>query len=162
MLRNGAAAPGFTLENADRHALSLSDLRQGKPFVLLFFRGCVCPTAQRDLLAYANVYGRLLSVGATLVAVSADTPENHRTLKSRLDLPFELLSDAEMRVSDQYGVYRSDDPDEPQPHGEPALFVLDVDGKIAYSQVQTGPKGAADPAEIALVLLYMSQNGGRY
>ncbi len=98
-----------------------------------------------------------------MVAVSADSIENHRALKARLGLPFQLLSDPGMKAALRYGVYRSDELEEgPQPHGEPAIFILDIDGRIAYSQVQTGPKGAAQPAEMVLVLLYMSQHGGRY
>ena len=59
-------------------------------------------------------------------------------------------------------LYRSDDEEGPQPHGEPAVFIIDADGNLAYSQVQTGPKGSANPADLALVLLYMRDNGGRY
>jgi peroxiredoxin len=84
-------------------------------------------------------------------------------VRARLTLPFPLLSDTEFRASERWGVYRSDETDEgPQPHGEPAAFIVASDGTIAYSQVMTGPKGLADPAEMALVLLYMAHNGGRY
>jgi peroxiredoxin len=73
-----------------------------------------------------------------------------------------LLSDEGLVVSRTYGVYESEDGEGPQPHGEPALFIVDVDGRIAYSQIMTGPKGLANPSEMALVLLYMTLNGGRY
>ncbi len=163
MLRNNTRAPEFTLRDEFGEERSLSDLQQGGPLVLLFTRFTGCPTSQRDLLAYGNVYDRLQALGADLVAVSADTPQAHADLKERFELPFTLLSDAGFRVSERYGVYRSDDVEEgPQPHGEPAVFILDVDGNIAYSQVMTGPKGIASPAEMALVVLYMAANGGRY
>ena len=163
MLRNLTPAPDFTLRDEQGHERSLDDLRAGKPLVIFFFRGAFCPTARKDLLAYANVYSRIQALGAELVAISVDTPEELHRLRHRLGLEFALLSDPDFIVSARYGVYCSDEVEEgPQPHGEPAIFILDVDGNIAYSQVQSGPKGHANPAEMVLILLYMKSNGGRY
>lgn len=98
-----------------------------------------------------------------LVAISVDEPDTLKQLKEQLELPFRLLSDADFSVSRQYGVYESDETDEgPQPHAEPAVFLLDTDGKIAYSQIQSGQKGHAGAAVRALVVFYMAQNNGRY
>ena len=162
MLRNGTPAPGWALTDADDTEQTLDGVRQGKPLLLYFFRGEFCPTSQRDLKNWADVSSRLQGIGVGLAAISTDTPAHHRTLRETLGLPFPLLSDPDFATSTAYGVYQSDDTEGTQPHGEPALFVLDVDGKVAYSQIQTGPKGAASPAEMVLVALYMSQNGGRY
>jgi peroxiredoxin len=163
MLRNRTPALEFSLPDERCQPRSLASLRAGQPLLLFFTRFTACPTSRRDLLAYVDVFPRLRAVGAGMVAISADTVENHRRLHERLELPFSLLSDSDFAVSDRYGVYRSDEVEEgPQPHGEPAVFLLDVDGAIAYSQIQTGPKGTADPAALTLVLLYMGSNAGRY
>lgn len=162
MLRNHAPAPEFTLPDQFGAPRSLDELRGDRPFLLLFYRGAFCPTARKDLLAYANVYGRIQAAGGEMAAISADDADTTRALRDRLELPFPILSDQDFAVSEGYGVYRSDDEEGPQPHGEPALFIVDVDGRIAYSQIQTGPKGAASPSEMALVLFYMARNGGRY
>lgn len=163
MLRNGTAAPDFTLPDDQERLRTLGELRRDRPLLLLFFRGAFCPTARKDLMAYQNVHSRIRSVGADVAAISTTPPEEHRGLRHALGIAFPLLSDADFAVSDRYGVYRSDETHEgPQPHGEPALFVLDVDGNVAFSQVQTGPKAFANPAEIALLFLYMSKHGGRY
>ncbi len=162
MLKNGTAAPDFTLTDDRGSSRSLYEIRQGKPLALLFFRGAFCPTALRDLVDYADVYSRMKGTGAELAGISAESPASGAQLIERLRLPFSLLSDEGLEVSRQYGVYESEDGEGPQPHGEPALFILDVDGRIAYSQVMTGPKGIANPSEATLILHYMSQNGGRY
>lgn len=163
MLRNTSPAPEFTLLDADGQPRSLHALRNERPFLLAFFRFAECPTAQKDLLRYSDVFTRVISMGAGMAAVSADTPGALRVLRDKWEIPYPLLSDAGFRVSTQYGVYRSDETEEgPQPHGEPAVFLLDAGGNIAYSQIQTGPKAAAPPAELALVLFYMTQHGGRY
>jgi peroxiredoxin len=162
MLRNGTAAPEFSLTTHDGRQASLAELRGSAPFLLLFFRGAFCPTARMNLASYNNVAGRMRAIGCGLAAVSADAPETLSALHARLELEFPLLSDAGFVLSRQYGIYESDDGEGPRPHGEPALFIIDVDGNVAYSQVMTGPKGLANPSEMALMLLYMTQNGGRY
>jgi hypothetical protein len=98
-----------------------------------------------------------------MAAITADTPDSHRRLSAELGLPFAVLSDPDFAVSERYGIYRSDEVDQgPQPHGEPAVFILDVQGHVAYSQILSGPKGLANPSEMALVLQYMHQHNGRY
>jgi peroxiredoxin Q/BCP len=163
MLRNMQPAPEFTLKDQNGEEQSLSGLRGGRAFVLLFLRFAACPTTRRDLLTYGDVAGRLRAMGAEIAAVTADSVEAHHALHRELQLPFPVLSDTDFAVSELYGVYRSDETDEgPQPHGEPAVFILDVDGKVAASALCTAPKGLANPSEMTLLVYYMSQNGGKY
>jgi peroxiredoxin Q/BCP len=163
MLRNKTPAPDFSLLDEGGTRCDLAQLRAGKLLTVFFFRGAFCPTARRDLMGYSNIYERLRAMGGDLVAVSVDEPSTLKQLKENLQLPFRLLSDADFSVSRAYGVYASDETGEgPQPHGEPAVFLLDIDGKIAYSQLQSGPKGHASAAELALVVFYMERNNGRY
>ncbi len=162
MLRNQTPAPDFALRDQDGQQRTLSELRGDKPLLLFYFRGEFCPTSRKGLMDFADIYSRFEPLGAELVAVSVDPPETSRELCDQMKLPFTLLSDTDFQVAQSYGVYRSDDKDGPQPHGEPAVFIIDADGNLAYSQVQTGPKGSANPADLALVLLFMRDNGGRY
>ena len=162
MLRNQTPAPDFSLPDQDGQTRTLAELRGDQPLLLFYYRGAFCPTSHKQLTDYADIYSRFKPLGANLVAVSVDAPETSRQLAAELKVQFPLLSDAEFQLASDYGVYKSDDEEGPQPHGEPAIFIIDSDGKIAYSQIQTGPKGSANPAELALVLLYMRDNGGRY
>jgi len=163
MLRNRTPAPPFDLQDETGAFRSLTTLRDSRLFLLRFLGFAGCSTSRRDLLAYANVYDRFRALGVDMAAVTADTPDSHRRLRAALGLPFAVLSDPDFAVSDRYGVYRSDEVEEgPQPHGEPAVFILDVQGAIAYSQILSGPKGLANPAEMALVLQYMCHHDGRY
>jgi len=162
MIRNQNPAPDFSLRDHEGQQQTLSELRGDKLMLLFYYRGEFCPTSRKGLMDFADIYSRFESLGAELVAVSVDPPETSRELRDQMKLPFTLLSDIDFQVAQSYGVYRSDDEDGPQPHGEPAVFIIDADGNLAYSQVQTGPKGSANPADLALMLLYMHNNGGRY
>ena len=163
MLRNGSRPPDFELFDSAENLRSLDELRQDKPLVILFFRGAFCATARRDLLAWGDIVERIEWLGAGLVALSADAPEELARLKTQLGLPFELLSDPDFQTSRAWGIYESDETEEgPQPHGEPGTFVLDRAGNLAFSQLQSGPKGAANANEILLMLLLMNKQNGFY
>ncbi len=163
MLRNGTRPPQFQLLDSKAQLRSLDELRQDKPLVVLFHRGAFCATSRRDLLAWGDIYERIEWLGAGLVALSVDGPDELLRLKNTLRLPFDLLSDADFSVSRAWGIYQSDEIDEgPQPHGEPGTFVLDRDGNLAFSQLQSGPKGAANANEILLMLLLMNKQDGFY
>ena len=162
MLRNQTSAPEFSLLDQDGQQRTLSELRGDQPLLLFYYRGAFCPTSAKQMTDYADIYSRFEPLGAQLVAVSVDSPETSREYADKMRIKFPLLSDTEFKMASDYGVYKSDDEEGPQPHGEPAVFIIDSDGKIAYSQIQTGPKGSANPAELALVLLYMRDNGGKY
>ncbi len=162
MLRNQTPAPDFSLRDHNGGERTLSELRGDKTLLLFYYRGEFCPTSRKQLMDFADNYSRFEPLGAELIAISVDPPETSRELRDKLKIEFTLLCDSDFKFAESYGVYRSDDKDGPQPHGEPAVFVIDTGGNLAYSQVQTGPKGSANPADLALVLLYMHDNGGRY
>lgn len=163
MLRNRTVPPAFALPDDTGRIRTLDDLHVGKALVLYFFRGSFSSTARRDLLAYGDVYERITWMGGELVGISVDPPAELARLRERLGVTFPLLSDSDFSVSEQYGVYASDETDVgPQPHGEPATFVLDSEGHLAFSQVQSGPKAAASPHEVLIMLIYMQKHGGQY
>ena len=162
MLRNQSLAPDFSLLDHHGAPRTLAELRGDKPLLLFFYRGAFCQTSRKQLLDYADNHSRFAMVGAEIVAISADDPPTSRALADDLGIEFPLLYDADFAVSQRYGVYQSDDNEGPQPHGEPAVFVLDIDGKLAFSQVQSGPRASANASDMALVLLYMRDNGGKY
>ncbi len=163
LLRNNTPAPDFSLLDHEGNRRLLADVRHERALVLLFFRGAFCATSRRDLLAWSDIHERIQWLNAELVAVSVDPPDELSRLKASLQLPFTLLSDESFEVSRLYGIYESDEIEAgPQPHGEPATFVLDAGGRLVYSQLQSGPKGAAPANEILLMLLFMHQHGGLY
>jgi len=162
MLRNGTPAPDFTLRNHEGRERSLEDLRNGQVLVLHFFRGTFCPTSHRDLMNLSDVYERFAMLGAELVCISADSPEKLAALRRKLGLQMPLLADENYEIAPLYGVYESDDGEGPPRHAEPALFMLDVNGNIAWSQIQSGPKGLASVGEIMLILIMMAANEGVY
>ena len=98
----GTVAPDFTLSSQEGAPVNLHDYR-GKWVVLYFYpkdftSGCTTEAHnfQRDLAQYQ-------AKGVTILGVSADTADSHKKFCTQEGLNFKLLSDADHKVSEEYG-----------------------------------------------------------
>ncbi len=106
MLNTGDTVPDFELPDETGTPRRLSTLLQGGPVALFWYPvassgGCTAQACHfRDLAA------EFAAVGAQRVGISTDPVEAQQTFVqgSRLDYP--LLSDADGRVAEQFGVRR--------------------------------------------------------
>ncbi len=103
-LKEGARAPDFTLLNARGTAVTLSQLLTQGPVVMTFYRGAWCPYCHLTLRAYQQALPQLQGGGATLIAISPQTPHHSRALAEKLELTFALLSDIGNQVARQFGL----------------------------------------------------------
>ena len=94
-------APDFTLKNQAGKDVSLSSLK-GKWVVLYFYpkdftSGCSLEAHnfQEDLKKY-------VAMNATIVGVSVDAPESHKSFCAKEGLNFTLLADTDHKVSELY------------------------------------------------------------
>jgi peroxiredoxin Q/BCP len=123
------SAPGFTLPSTHGD-LRLADLLRDGPLLLAFYFEDATPTCSTEVAALKDAYDALRELGASVVAVSADSIESHRAFAERLGgLPFPLASDADLAVAHAYGVLAEDDPR----RSRRALFVIDRDATITYA-----------------------------
>jgi peroxiredoxin len=103
-LKEGARAPDFTLPDARGTAVKLSHLLERGPVVMTFYRGAWCPYCHLTLRAYQQALPQLQGGGATLIAISPQTPHHSRALAEKLELTFALLSDIGNQVARQFGL----------------------------------------------------------
>lgn len=103
-LKEGAQAPDFALPDARGNAVRLSHLLTQGPVIMTFYRGQWCPYCHLALLAYQRALPHLQARGATLVAISPQTPYHSRALAEKLELTFALLSDMGNQVARQCGL----------------------------------------------------------
>jgi peroxiredoxin len=108
-LKEGDQAPDFTLLDPHGTVMRLSHLLAQGPVVVTFYRGAWCPYCHLALRAYQQALGELLAEGATLVAISPQTPYYSRALAEKLGLTFALLSDTGNQVARQFGLVFSID-----------------------------------------------------
>ena len=76
----GEQAPDFTLPNALGQPVTLSDLLKQGPVVVAFYRGAWCPYCNVQLRAYQGILPQIQALGASLVAISPQTPDHTLSL----------------------------------------------------------------------------------
>src|SRR5262245_48925546 len=100
----GDRAPLFRLPDARGGEVALAELLEDGPVVLVFYRGAWCPYCNLQLAAFQNALADIRATGATLVAISPQTPDQSLTLAEQKQLEFAVLSDAGNAVASKYGL----------------------------------------------------------
>ena len=166
----GAQAPRFNLPTASGQTLALDDLLTDGPVVLTFYRGAWCPYCNIALRSLQKHHEAITARGARLVAVSPQIPDESLTLTEKHDLAFDVLSDIGSDTAKQSGL-AFDLPDDlaavyaklgfdlqrvndghPRTLPLPATYVIDRDGVIRWSFVNTDYTTRAEPADILAAL----------
>src|SRR5260370_3921577 len=100
----GSAAPLFELPNHKGTTVSLTGLLETGPVVVVFYRGVWCPYCNLTLRAYQHHVSEITELGAPLVPVSPQTPDDSLTVAERNDLTYEVLSDVRAAAPRAYGL----------------------------------------------------------
>ena len=101
----GKKVPNFTLPATGDQDISLSDFK-GKNVVLYFYpRDSTpgCTTEGRDFRDKINTFRRRQTV---ILGVSRDSLKSHENFKEKQQFPFELLSDADETLCQQFDVIK--------------------------------------------------------
>ena len=100
----GETAPDFELPGVDGRPVRLASLLERGPVVLTFYRGAWCPYCNTQLRDYEQRLAEIEARGATLVAISPQTPDSSLTTQERNELSFPVLSDTGGQTSRTYGL----------------------------------------------------------
>ena len=151
MVDVGDIAPDFTapLATGDIESITLSDrLEAEAPVVLAFFPGAFTGVCTTEMCTFQDRLSAFEAVDATVYGVSVDSPFSLNEFRSQNDLNFDLVSDFEKEIIDQYGVRM--DFDELGVHGvaKRSVFVVEADGTISYAWVSDDPGVEPDYDEI--------------
>jgi thioredoxin-dependent peroxiredoxin len=104
MIKVGSKAPEFTLKDQDGNKVALGDFR-GKKVVLYFYPKDDTPGCTTEACGFRDAYDDMLSKGAAVIGVSADSAESHGAFRKKYKLPFLLASDPDMKAINAYGVW---------------------------------------------------------
>lgn len=130
-LKEGVAAPDFTLTATDGRTVKLSDFKGKKSVVLYFYPKDDTPGCTHEACDFRDLSKKFQSAGAEIFGVSFDSVESHKKFSAKFKLPFPLLADTDKTVASQYGVYK-----QKSLYGkffmgiERTTFVIDRDQKI--------------------------------
>ena len=96
----GDNAPSVNLPSAKGDMVSLECLWKKGSVVAIFYRGGWCPYCNLELRAWQKQLPELTSLGATLVAISPQIPDNSLSTAEKNELAFPVLSDSSMVAAD--------------------------------------------------------------
>ena len=103
-LKVGDKAPDFELPNASGKTVKLSALLEKGPVVVTWYRGAWCPYCNIALKGFQKVLPEIKAEGASLVAISPQTPDNSLSTVEKDGLGFEVLSDKGNKTAHAFGV----------------------------------------------------------
>jgi len=100
----GESIPSVVIPDAGGKSYNLNNSVSKKPTILVFYRGGWCPFCNKELAGLQAIQGDLVNMGYQLIAISTDSPENLSKTIGKHQLNYTLLSDADLRVSKQFGI----------------------------------------------------------
>ncbi len=103
-LREGDKAPMFKLKDATNKEVKLKSLLKDGPVILLWYRGGWCPYCNLELKEFSKQINQFKELGATLVAISPETPDNSLSTAEKNNLEFIVLSDPNNEVAKQFDI----------------------------------------------------------
>jgi len=130
--RAGEMAPDFTLKDQNGQDVKLSDFRGKKNVFLAFFPLAFTPVCSCQIPSYRDEIKKFEDTNTQVMAISVDSVPAHKAWTEQMGgISYPVLADFYPHgdVSKKYGILRE------QGFSERALFLVDKQGKIAFSQV---------------------------
>ena len=98
----GEKAPDFTLQNQDGNLISLSDKLLSGQVILSFYRGEWCSHCNREMQQIKEIQDKLDEQNVTVLAIAPQHIEYASTMAKKNEVTFDLLSDPDLSVIDNY------------------------------------------------------------
>jgi thioredoxin-dependent peroxiredoxin len=125
------AAPDFNLPATGNQNVSLSALR-GRKVVIYFYPKDNTPGCTNETKDFAALHPAFAAAGCDVFGISRDSIKSHINFKTKLELPFELISDPDEIACEAFGVMKLKNMYGKQVRGiERSTFVIDTEGNIA-------------------------------
>jgi len=132
MLEAGDKAPEFNLPVNGDAMLSSKDLR-GKTVVMYFYPKDMTPGCTTESQDFRDRFKDFEKAGAVVLGVSKDSVKRHDKFVEKQDLPFQLVSDENGTLCEDFGVWVEKNMYGRKYMGiQRATFVIDAKGVICH------------------------------
>ena len=117
-LEIGTKPPDFTLQDQDGTPVKLSGFK-GQRVVVFFYPKAMTPGCTRESCDFRDELAAFKKKKVAVLGISKDTPAAQKRFQQKYDLPFPLLSDADLAVQKAWGAW-----------GEKVMYGKKVEGTI--------------------------------
>ena len=143
-------APDFATIDQSGNKINLSETYKKGNVVLIFYRGQWCPYCNKQMMQLQDSLSLIKAKGATVIAVTAEKPENISKTVAKTKASFPIVHDEKLKIMKQYDVafavdaktvemYKKYGIDFEQSNGSnganlpvPAVYIINKEGKIIY------------------------------
>jgi peroxiredoxin len=125
----GAPAPEFSLKDQNQQEIKLSDFRDKKRVVLVFYPLDWSPVCTKEHACFVNDMKQFEQLHAQVLGLSVDSVWSHKAYAENMGIGYPLLADFHPRgaVAAKYGVYL----EEKGITGR-AISIIDRNGNLAW------------------------------
>jgi peroxiredoxin Q/BCP len=122
--------PEFSAAMTGNQTFRLSDYK-GKNIVLYFYPKDNTPGCTTEGMQFRDLHPQFLEANTEIFGISRDSIRSHEGFKSKLGMPFELISDPDETVCVMFNVMKLKNMYGKQVRGvERSTFVIDGSGKL--------------------------------
>ncbi len=150
-LKLGDTAPDINAMDQDGKKVQLKELLKKGDVVVVFYRGQWCPFCSKHLSKVNDSLSFVGDKGASVIAVTPETPENIKKTVEKTKVTYAILEDKSMSIMKSYKVnfavdektiekYKTYGIDFDKANGAnganlpvPATYIIGKDGKIKYA-----------------------------
>ena len=175
-LKVGTKAPDFSLKNPNGKTVKLSAQLKNGPVILTFYRGAWCPYCNLQMHQLREALPQFKKYGASVVAITPQTPDKSLSQFKQDGYPFEVLSDLDYKVIKAYNLLWEVSPELDAAYKRafgldvtayngpgrrglpiPGTFVIDRAGIVRAAFADTDYKKRMEPADILAALQHLPQ-----
>ena len=137
----GDTAPDFTLVNQDGKSVTLSEFK-GQRVVVYFYPAAMTPGCTTEACDFRDSLSALSAAGLVVLGISPDKPEKLKKFIEKEGLTFDLLSDQDKTMMEEWGAFG-----EKKNYGKVvqgvirSTVVVDADGAVELAQYNVKATG---------------------
>ncbi len=126
----GKKVPDFTLPATGEQSISLKNFK-GKNVVLYFYPKDSTPGCTQESCEFRDLQKEFNKLNTVVIGVSRDSLKSHENFKTKQELTFDLLSDADEELCNLFDVIKMKNMYGKQVRGiERSTFLIDTNGKL--------------------------------
>ncbi len=169
-LKIGESVPDFTSHTYDGDSVTLGNLLENGPIMVIFYRGGWCPFCNYQVRQVTQAYEQFKQRNVTPVLVSVDQTDGAMLVKEAYEIPFPVLSDPDLAAHESFNAVIELDNAHYEKYKKygidlevwsgldhhkmaaPAVFLVAKDAKVLWSHVAMDFKTRPDIDQLLSVI----------